>query len=403
VLGKELFDEPAGIFAAVGLALDPYSAIWAKYLHVSTLTPALSLWSLAFLIHGLKREKIPFVVLSGFFSSLCLLNKQTGIFLLPLIGLCFLWFWPSQKGRRMLLNYCLGFIPLPLIVFGIILALGAMEPFLYDLIWGNLAMSGFFHETMLDRWNEFRAIEFLNPLWWRLAVLGIGFSVLKRVSGSVIALIWLILEFGVNLFGLSHVWPHYVLAIMPPAYLLTGFGLSAVSHWVLRNRAAWAWNGWLPIAIALLCAVPFWPRSNWAYPNLTLDDERALAAFFQRHCPSRYFLCFADSAFYIWTGKEVPPSIRGDRRVRIPPFMNTAGRKYLSLEDMKKTVQFWEILPMDFCVMYGKYYRQIFEERDPQVAPVREFLEREFERTQVISTKPTYYAQIIGFQRKSNK
>ncbi len=249
---------------------------------------------------------------------------------------------------------------------------------------------------------EFRMIAHFNPLVWFLALFGVMAILSKRFRLLWIPAVWLVLEFGVNLFALSHVWPHYMLVITAPACILAG-GFCA---WLMEKipvRMSILLHPAIPIVLILLCTAPFWPRSNWQYPNITLKDERGFAAFIQRRCPSEYLLCFVNSAFYIWTDKEVPPSIRGNRQVRIPPFMNTAGRKYLTLEDMKKTTAYWETLPIDLCVMYGKYYHQIFEDQDPHLQPVREFLERHFKAPELIATKETYYARMIYFQRKTEE
>jgi len=68
---------------------------------------------------------------------------------------------------------------------------------------------------------------------------------------------------------------------------------------------------------------------------------------------------------------------------------------------MKKTVALWETLPMDTCLMYGKYYRQIFEQKAPLLDPVRQFLETRYElKGSLEKNLPTYYAHIILFQKK---
>ncbi|RJP34001.1 MAG: hypothetical protein C4527_03235 [Candidatus Omnitrophota bacterium] len=399
ILGRELIDDYAGLFAAAFLAFDPYAAIWAKYLHVSTLAPTLALWTLSLLALGLRNNRRRMLILSGFFASLCLLNKQTGIFVLPIAALLIPIFSQRNQLKRVMLYFGVGFFPL-LAVFGLwMLLMGALQPFLYNVLYGNMAMSGFFHYTLADRWSEFRAVMFFNPLSWWFVVLGLLSVFFRRWSIGLFIILWLFVEIWANMLALSHVWQHYILALMPPAYLLSGVFLSWALTILQKKIEALRLPISAGIGFVLLCTAPFWPRANWAYPNITMEDERALAAFIRRNCSTDYLLCFVNSAFYIWTDKEIPPSVRDGRQERIPPFMNTAGRKYLTADEMKQTVELWKTLPMDFCLMYEKYYRQIFIDRDPHLEPVRRFLEDEFTQTQDIRTKPTYYAHMICFKK----
>ncbi len=401
LLGRKLFDEVTGLVAAAWLALEPFSAIWAKYLHVSTLTPILTLWTLSLLVYGLKKNKVLSILLAGFFSSLCLLNKQTGIIVLPIAVLIFFLYQRKDRCWQKLAYFCGGLFPLPLLLVVMLSVMGIWSEFLYNVFYGNLAMAGFFHYTLLERWYEFRAVAFLNPLAWWMVVPGVAAAFFRQWRGAVVLLLWLVLEVWVNLFALSHVWQHYILAIMPPAYLFSGVFISFVLKYAGRVVPSVRLPNTIGLVIVLLCTIPFWPRANWSYPNITLEDERAFAAFIERNSSTDYLLCFVNSIFYIWTDSKIPPSVRGDGLERIPPFMNTAGRKYLTLEEMKKSVALWETLPMDFCLMYEKYYHQIFVEQDPHLEPVRIFLESKFEQTQFIKSKPTYYARMICFKRKS--
>ncbi len=96
LLGRELRDEKTGLFAACWLAFDPYSAIWAKALHVSTLAPELSIWALALFTIGRRRNQALYMTLAGLFSALCILNKQTGVTILPILALAGFFLWRKK-------------------------------------------------------------------------------------------------------------------------------------------------------------------------------------------------------------------------------------------------------------------------------------------------------------------
>ncbi len=402
LLGREWIDERAGIAAAAFLAFDPYSAIWAKYLHVSTLAPTLSIWTIYFLSHGLRKDKQWPILTAGIISSLSLLNKQTGILIFPVVILLFLLFCRRQKLIPSVLYFFAGFSPLLLALILWLFIMNGWDSFLYNIYYGNLAMAGFFHQTLLDRWREFHATAFFNPIAWYFVIPGLLTVFVYSWKIGAIIVLWFTLEMGINLFALSHVWQHYMLAITPPAFLLSGIFIGWFITLLQQKVIKLSFSPVIILLVVLVCSLPFWRRANWTYPNITLEDEKAFAAFIDRNCSTKYLLCFVNTTYYIRTGKDVPPSIRDGHQERIPPFMNTAGRKYLTLADMQKTVALWETLPMDFCLMYPKYYHQIFIEQDPHLQPVRIFLEEQFIQTQDFKTKPTYYAHMICFKRKDN-
>jgi len=399
-LGRLCGEEKGGLLAAGFLAFDPFAAVWAKYLHVSTLSPVLSLWTVVGFVWGMKSQRRIGLMLSGVFAALCLLNKQTGVIILPVLFFIFL--LSEHKRWRDWLWFLLGFFPLPLLLIFYLAWMDAFEPFFYDIYYSNFAMADFFHQSAATRWGEFLAVEYWNPIAWHGIAAGVVILALKRRRYLLWLIAWFGLEFGVNVFALSHIWQHYILAMMPSAFALSGFGLAAFWNWApLRRRFSEPASRWLTAVVALILTAPFWMRADWTYPTTTLEDERGFAAQIARLCPSPYLLCFANTTYYMLADKEVPPSIRGGREVRIPPFMNTAGRKYLSLEDMKKTVELWRTLPMDYCVMYDKYARQIFIDQDPLLEPVRQFLEKDFERAPDLRKNlGTYYAHMICFKRK---
>lgn len=405
-IGALLFDQQTGVLAATFLALDPFAAIWAKPLHVSSLAPVLAVWALAALLSGLRSGALAWLAASGVFTALALLNKQTGVLLFPTLALA-AWYahaqWkdPPACSFRNRLAWAAGFLP-PLLLFGLyLIALNAIEPFWYDVWTGNHRMSAAFDQSAAERWREFFFIAIWNPWAWLLALGGIVWGVFRFNRAAWLLTAWLAIEWGVNLFALSHFWVHYTLVIMPPAFLLSAWlirqiagGLQRWAHFLYQREIILGL-----VVIALLC-IPYWGRANWAYPNLTLEEERALASFIERHNDSPYLLCFANSAFYFWTDSLVPPALRDGREVRIPPFMNTAGRGYLDQADMQATANHWRQLDIDFGVMYGKYYRQIFVDRDPLLAPIREWLEEDFTFQQRLNYRPGYMGELYCFERE---
>lgn len=414
-LGRRVHSSAMGMCAAVFVAFDPMSAIWAKALHVSTLTPILAIWTLTLLVEGFVSGKRYWLVASGVVFSLALMNKQTGIVLFPVLLLFLLSAWmgwlrfeeekPIRISFRDAVYWFASVLPVWLLFLLYLLALNAVEPFIYDIWTSNLRMAGAFDQDAAHRWGEFQAMMFWNPWVWWIALGGCMLALIRfRMPAGLLLVLWLVIEFYVNLFALSHYWTHYTMAITVPAAMLAGLLFAEIKRWVEKA---------LPVssivmhagvvAVCVLLVMSYWQRANWAYPNLTLEDERGLAAFVDRQFDSKYLLCFANTTFYIWTDSQVPPSLRDGREVRIPPFMNTAARGYLSLDDMQATADLWRTLPIGYCIMYGKYYRQIFEEQDPLLEPIRLYLEEHFEFEQRFVYRPTYMAELFCFRAKSQE
>ncbi len=402
-IGRTWVTEHVGLLAAGFYAFDPLTIIWAKYLHVSTLAPILSACALGMTLFALRKKQTFFFLLAGGLAAVCLLNKQTSVILLPVVALL-LFIKRDEIKKWDFIFYFAGLLSLPLMLLMMLVSIGAVDHFLYDIWWGNLAMWKAFDFTLHDRWITFRAFMHWNPLMWWGVIVGVIALAFKRDRLGLVLCAWFSLEFVMNIYGLSHVWKHYILAIVPACALITGYGGFVILN-ACVNRFSWRYyqTSWISLLLVFLLTVPYWPRANWNYPNITLQDERALAAQIKRRCTTPYLLCLANSTFYLLTDKQVPPAIRNGEKILIPPFMSTAGRYYLTLKEMEQTVDYWRQLPVDYCVMYGKHARQIFVERDPHLEPLRLFLEEEFEQAPVLRlNRSTYMATLYCFQRKDS-
>lgn len=405
-LGEELYDRTTGLIAALLLALEPLTAIWSKYLHTSTWAPWFEIGILCSLLLGLRRDSRKLLFAAGLLLGLYALGKQTAIFMVPVIVAGWLFLVDARNVKRFVLDMSiisLGALAVLAPVFCILGLLGALPGMWFDIYASHLLMAEAKYHDYLSRWYEWRSVSDLAPLLW-LAPLGSLIAVFWSGRRETLFLwVWWALIVAGNIIIPTHVWRHYYLVCMPPAALLAGLAIASLYRAILKTRglqakkAAIAWCG--AIALGLIMMANY-HKNDWRYPGLTLEDERILARHVLRYNETPYLLSFTNPAFYIWTGKEMPPAYQGERLLVIPYFMTFAGRGYMTHEDLNRTVALWREMPIDFCVMYGRFYQQIFIDEDPLVAPLRKFFEEEFEFHQHFLYRRTYMADLFLFRRK---
>ncbi len=409
-LGVELFGVAAGLFALTFMALEPFTAVWAKYLHTSSWTPWYEAAIYWFLLVGFRQQDWKRLFLSGFVLGIFALTKQTAIYVLPvaLLG----WFlFSSRKNLRgflveggvWLAGILLLWIPFLLYIFTV----AGFSNFWFD-IWTahHLMADAFAHHTFLFRWHDWLSIFFLAPLLW---VLPLGALVLfqgKYFKPAMFVWGWLIVEILGNVVLISHVWRHYYLAVMLPAALLAG----AFLQWLLEmafhrrilkgavNSQVWVYGFLTLLIIGMMLT---YPRNDWRYPGLTLEEERILAKHIARYNKTGYLLNLTNPAFYVWLDREVPPAYQGERMTRMPYFMTIAGRGYVQPEDMVRTVKFWETLPLDTVIAYDKFLQQIVD--DPLMEPLEQWLTRDFKPPQRVAMGESYYGWFWLFHHRETE
>ena len=407
-IAKELFGPGAALATLVVMALEPYSCVWAKYLHTSSWAPWFEAAVFFLLISGMRQRDRRRVVASGVVLGVYALAKQSAIYVLP--PACLAWFlFTRDRSVRGLLAEAGAWIVgtlLVLVPFFLLMALRGVFPEMWYDIWTahHLMAPAFAHHTLPFRWAELRGMVHLAPLLW---LMPFGSLLLLRGShwrATAFVWTWLAVDMLGNALLLSHVWRHYFLVCMVPAAVLTGAfwqrlvdaGADWLERWQkVRPSSALFWTGTAVLALGMIV---WWPRNDWTYPGLSLSDEKKLAAYVTRLCPEPYLLNLTNPALYVWTGKQIPPAHRDRHTTRIPFFMTIAGRGYLDREDMERTVQTWRDTPIGCVVAYDKYVRQIMD--DPLMEPLLRWLEDEFQPPKRIGVGETYYGWFLLFERK---
>ncbi len=400
-LAQQLFGDAAAWASLVLLSFEPFSCIWAKYLHTSTWAPWFEICIYYFLWMGLKNKSSKFLYISGLFLGLYALSKQTAIYVIPPALAAWLLFSSELTLKRLFKDggiWTAGVLTIMGPFFLLVAALGALSQMWFDIFTAHTIMAQAKFHDFIFRWYEWKSIINLSPVLW---IAPLGLLVLLRSNKRkqfAFVLVWFAFDFLGNLVLTSHVWRHYFLVVMPPVALLAGF----VFSWVW-SKATTISPTLKPFAIGAITVLIFasmigWPKNDWGYPGLTLEQEGLLARHVQRYCPEPMLLNLTNPALYVWSGKEIPPAYQGERQVKIPFFMTIAGRGYLDFDDMERTVEHWKTQPIGAIVVYDKFLRQIQD--DPVMKPLQDWMIESFEPPQRVAVGQSYYGWFFVFEKK---
>lgn len=402
-LSKNLFGETTAWAATILLAFEPFSCVWAKYLHTSSWAPWFEISIYYFLIAAIQKRSLKLLYASGVMLGFYALSKQTAIYVIPPAVAAWFLFTPQISFSRFCKDgavWMTGVLTIMGPFLLIVTALGALPLMWFDIFTAHTIMASAKYHDFAFRWHEWKSIIVLSPLLW-VAPLG-SFIQLRCPNwrGTAFAWIWLLTVFLGNLVLTSHVWRHYFLVVMPPAALLAGCFLSWIWQQIanaLPQAKPLAWGAAILLIIASMIG---WSKNNWAYPGLTLEQERILAKHVQHYCPEPMLLNLTNPALYIWSGKQIPPAYKDDRLVKIPFFMTIAGRGYLSREDMERTVEYWKTQPIGAIAVFDKFLRQIQD--DPVMEPLRKWMLKDFQKPQRVAVGESYYGWFFVFEAKRN-
>jgi len=223
-LGKEIYDEKAGLFAAALLGLSPF--IFYSSTKIMTDVPSISLALLgiyfSFRYVCTNNRKILF--LSGVFIGLSILTRFIFILFVPLILLIMVM---NKSKLKDFFNFFV-FLGVPLIPYFIWAQLSTGF-FLWPFIKGQIMVAG--SELIFEKSYYLGAIYSVSGPIVILGTLLYLFS--KKNKTDVILISWILLFF-IYLTILPHKELRYILPAMPAFYLLFGKGFSNPKNKVFR-------------------------------------------------------------------------------------------------------------------------------------------------------------------------
>lgn len=114
-VGKMLFDKNIGLIAAFLVAFSPFQIYYSQELTHYSLTMLVSLYSIYYLIHSLKENKLYFWIMYAFFTSLCLYTHYLCTFLFITQNLYF--FLSFNKYKNLLKRWSLSQLVILLLYF----------------------------------------------------------------------------------------------------------------------------------------------------------------------------------------------------------------------------------------------------------------------------------------------
>lgn len=402
-LAKSLFNEKAALAGLILLALEPFSCIWAKYLHTSTWAPWFEIAIFYFLIEGLNGDRRR-IYTSGLILGLYALSKQTAIFVIPPAVIGWLLLSPERSIKRFVRDgaiWAAGALTVMTPFFLFLIGTGSVSAWWFDIYTAHLIMAKAKYHDFAFRWHEWKSIIELSPLLWILPLGSLALLKGRNWKAAAFAWVWGLTVFTGNLVTTSHVWRHYFLVVMPPMALLAGAFCGKAYEWLESRQFATSKTlAWGTGGLLFILAMAGWPKNDWSYPGLTLAEERILAKHVEHYCPEPYLLNLTNPALYVWTGKQIPPAIQHGREVRIPFFMTIAGRGYMNREEMEQTVAQWRETPIGCVAVYDKFLRQIID--DPVMTPLKQWLDEDFEAPLRVGVGDSYYGWFFVFEKKRN-
>ena len=407
-LAGRWWNREAAIMAAAWYTVESFSVLWGKSFHVSVLLPVMSIWVLNLLEDGLRRvhedsrPRAGAIAATGVLLGLAGMLKQSAVFLIPVIVVRLAL---AVRGRRLAGSFALvggGAVLVWTPLVAIIICAGHLDAFIADMITSHLRMSGGFEHDPGFRLREMLAVMRMSPAFWLAALLG-GFAALAlRQRFGLLAVFILLCELIGNGFALSHFWRHYLLAAVPAASLLAGYGSAAVLVALMQRYSLHApkVRCMAVLGAALLGAVS-WPLQDWGYPGLTLREESQQAQFVKSRIPGGTLLNFTNPSLLVWTGHDLPWSVSEGRRIRIPGPFSMLKRGYLSPEDAEKTVEAWRQQDVRGAALYGIHLSTLRDKTD--LAPLRTYLENDLEFAFEAGRQRTYYKELILYKQRETE
>jgi 4-amino-4-deoxy-L-arabinose transferase-like glycosyltransferase len=306
LLGRDLFYPRIGIFAAALLTAS-YTYIAASR-QSSYIDPVpFILYSVYFLLIGLREERRWAIVTSAMLAALCLQMYSSGRLLVPILASLLLYLLlvrprPLHRvyGAMALWTLSLAITLGPMVVVfarnGDMLTQRTREVFLLnpdiihhergvyqtDSLAGILAeqarRSALLFHYYPDTGTQFALlVPFLDPFTGILFTLGIGYALFTcRRAGSALLLAWtaLALVLGSFLTANPPFWPHLIV-LLPPAVLLAALGLEQVYSVVQWKNAGRRVEWVRPAAVIVVLAfvgIQNWQiyvaaKNKWAWPR----------------------------------------------------------------------------------------------------------------------------------------
>ncbi len=417
-LARRWWGGAASLLAAAWFVGESYSALWGKMIHISVLLPPMLVWVLNLVEDGIEfsegesrddaRHALQRFCAAGLLLGVAGMLKQTAIFVVPVLMLRLL--MTVGGGRAFAGILRLGcFALLPWIPFLLVYITAGHGPALFDDLYAvHIRMSQAFDHSFGFRVAEILDVMLMSPLLWLSAFAAVGLGLFKRQREACCASLWLLIELLGNGFAISHLWRHYMLAVVPVASLLAGYVSSRVLEWAVRHF----WDESVPfrtfplygaLAFVAIASLTWWPKQEWVYPGLWLKEEAQQARYIIRpKTGSGPMLNFMNSSAYFWTGQDLPWSLHEGRRIRIPHAYSMISRGYFSQEDLLRTLDYWRDQRVSGSVVFGRHLSELMAK--PELKPVWDYLNEDL--TFAFETgggRGSYYKEFLIFAKPDSR
>lgn len=231
ILGKKLFNEKVGFYSAIFLALTPLCVVYSAKILTGVLFTFFVLLTFISFWKGYEEDSKKYKILFGFFLALSLLTRYTALWIIPIFLFYFLIRDKSLKFLKdKYLWYSIGIFFLTLVPW-----------FVYGFLVYNNPIGAFIHGGQAAAyWGGIQAWNFFFSNWWHMFsiigfifILSLIYVLYKKefIKKEIyLLLIWFGFFLGIAIF-IPHKEDRFILAIVPPICLLSGFLINKIKKY----------------------------------------------------------------------------------------------------------------------------------------------------------------------------
>jgi mannosyltransferase len=250
-LGRQLWSEEVGLWAAVLLTLNPFQIWHAQEARMYAMSTALGLASAVCLLLALEKGRLHHWAGYVIATTVSIYTHYYALFLASAEAIFVLLFWRRHRSRLrawLIAQASIFLLYLPWLLFAwrilVVYHGNADSPTLVDML--NRCWQAFSLGLSLPT----REALIFSPLWIAALAVGMWKSLRRNVRPLSFALLYLGLPvLSVYLSSLRRPVfnERYLIAATPPYYVLLGAGLAELRRWA-RDKRSWVFYGGLLLA-----------------------------------------------------------------------------------------------------------------------------------------------------------
>jgi 4-amino-4-deoxy-L-arabinose transferase-like glycosyltransferase len=312
LLGKEMYNQKVGIFAATFYNFDPLVILFSYHVYTETYVAFFLVLSAYFAVFGKKRGNLVYYLVSGIFVVLSFFMKQPGI-IMTLIITIFIFYSPVKKESlsSRFLKFTVFFIGITLVlslIFVYYFSIGLLAEFIYY----NFTFHSTYTGSARTLWGRIGIIRYLileNIILWITGITAIPIFLKNRREVDIFILSFFSITF-IALISFLTPYAHYFVQSTPPLCILAGYSLTKFFEIISESKIKVGKRYILLGAIVILTVNSLYLSSRsyiYARTNFASLEEQNLVAEYikQRTSPDEYIFS-SYPAYYFLAERQCP-------------------------------------------------------------------------------------------------